>query len=308
MLKILILGGNGFIGKNLIFDLINKNYYLRIFDKYNTFEGLNSEKIEFNLGDFDNLDLLKKSLNGIDIVVHLLSTTNPAISNKDPQRDIKSNLLNTLDFLDLMCEEGVKRIIFASTGGAIYGETVDSEIDELHQTNPISSYGIVKLAIEKYLEIYRRLWKLEYTILRFSNPYGVYQNPLSGQGAIAAFIWKVLNKESIEIWGDGEVARDFIYISDVVDAIAKAIEFQPKSRIYNIGSGEKIKINKIISLIEVHAQYKVKVNHLAARDVDVRSNCLDINLAKKELNWHPTVNINDGIARLFDHYQKMKLK
>lgn len=306
MKKILILGGSGFIGKNLLEKLIKNHYFVRIFDKNKVDEKKLNKNLEFQKGNFEDIEILKKSLKNIDIVIHLLSTTNPALSNNNPRLDIQSNLINTLNLLDLMCEVGVKRIIFASTGGAIYGDSLDSKINECHATNPISSYGVVKLAIEKYLEIYNRKSGIEYTVLRFGNPYGEYQNPHLGQGAIAAFVWKAINDIPIEIWGNGEVARDFIYISDVVNAIVNVVERQPRSRIYNIGSGEKITLNRIISLIKNTLPNKIEVIYCKSRDVDVVSNCLDINLAQDELNWHPEVSISEGILRLVNYYKSFK--
>ena len=304
MKRILIIGGSGFIGKNIAYGLSKRGYQVKVYDKFNSF--FNPNNINIKIGDFSDTVALKEALVDIEIVVHLVSTTTPAISNENPCLDIKDNLINTINLLELMDSQGVKNLIFASTGGAIYGQTDVSIISELHATNPTSSYGVVKLAIEKYLEIYKKKCGLNYTILRFSNPYGEYQNPHSGHGAIATFVWRALNREAIQIWGDGEVARDFLYISDLVDVIPKVIEFGNKAPIYNIGSGVKSTLNEIIQKISDNLPYDVEVIYGEPRGFDIKSNCLDITLATKDLKWMPKIKIEEGIKKLINYYESIK--
>lgn len=159
-------------------------------------------------GDLGNHGLIREALEGIDVVFHLASTTLPKTSNDDPGYDVRSNVVDTIQLLEACVDAGVRKVIFASSGGTVYGVPERLPIKEDHPTNPISSYGIVKLTIEKYLGLFHYLYGLDYAALRISNPYGPYQDPAGQQGAISVFLHRILSGQPIAIWGDGEIVRE----------------------------------------------------------------------------------------------------
>mgnify|MGYP001595638612 FL=1 len=189
--------------------------------------------------------------------------------------------------MNLSRQQGVKKIVFISSGGTVYGNSVQCPISETDATDPVCSYGISKLSIEKYLHLFYHLHGLDYVVLRAANPFGERQNPRSGQGAVATFLWKFLRQEPIEIWGDGNISRDYFYISDLVSAILTAIEEKTPSKLYNIGSGVPHSLNKLVNFMQrVTGRTKV-VQYSPARKLDVATNFLDISRAQKELHWQP---------------------
>ena len=170
-----------------------------------------------------------------------------------------------------------------------------SPTPESHPTNPLSSYGITKLTIEKYLEHFRVEHGLDYVILRIANPYGRYQNPHAAQGAVRVFLERALNRQPIEIWGNGEAVRDYIYISDVIEAMIAAITYSPGPRLFNVGSGQGRSVNEVVQAIRQAVGCDVVVHHLPGRSVDIPSNVLDIGLICSCMGWRPKVTFDHGI-------------
>lgn len=250
--------------------------------------------LEWIQGDFGNQNDITQALHDIDIVYHLASTTQPKTSNLDPIFDIQSNLIKTISLLDLIRNYPNVKIIFLSSGGTIYGEPQLTQISESNPTEPKCSYGIVKLMIEKYLALYNFLYGVDYRILRLANPYGPGQENLL-QGVIGAFLMRVLEDQKIEIWGDGSVVRDFIYIDDTIDALILLSNYQGSDRIFNIGSGCGRNILEIISSIENITGKKAKIIFCEKRNFDVPYSVLDISLAYKELKWAPKTSFEIGL-------------
>jgi len=298
-MRCLVLGGAGFIGSHLVDALVRDGHSVRVFDLQNINLGNLQQSIgsiEITLGDFGNINDVSPTLDGMDVVIHLISTTTPGPSNKNPVYDVETNVIGTLNMLKEAARKGVRKIIFPSSGGTIYGIPQSVPIAETHPTDPICSYGITKLTVEKYLSFYHHLNDLDYTVLRFANPYGPRQRINSVQGAIAVFLGKVLKNEQITIWGDGSIGRDYFFISDLISAIMKVIGPGTKSKLYNIGSGTSESLNEIIKVIEEVTGRKTKVNYTPPRMFDVPVNCLDISRAREELDWHPQVELRKGIA------------
>ena len=296
----LVLGGAGFIGSHIVDTLLVHGYKVRVFDRLRIDTVNLSQsmaRIEFVSGDFTNINDITNALEDIDTIVHLVSTTIPASSNEAPVYDIETNIAGTVRLLELAKDAGVKKIVFASSGGTVYGEPLQIPIPETHPNNPICSYGITRLAIEKYLHLFHHLYDLDYSILRIANPYGERQNPNGGLGAVTVFIWKVLHGEPITIWGNGEVARDYFYISDLAAAFVQLIENQTPSKIYNIGSGTAYSLNEILNVIQAVTGKKAIVNYTHARALDVPVNYLDISRAKRELSWVPSISLEQGIEK-----------
>jgi UDP-glucose 4-epimerase len=178
--------------------------------------------VEWIEGDLVNQEDLEAAIQGCDIIYHLVSTTLPKSSNDNPAYDIETNVIGTLHLLDLARKKMGKKVIFISSGGTVYGVPGEVPIKESYPTNPLCSYGIVKLTIEKYLALYHQLYGLDYCVIRPSNPFGERQRVTGAQGAVAVFLHKALRDEPIEIWGDGTVVRDFIYVGDLTAALVKA--------------------------------------------------------------------------------------
>jgi UDP-glucose 4-epimerase len=192
---------------------------------------------------------------------------------------------------------GIRKVVFLSSGGAVYGLPLWLPIPEHHPTNPICSYGITKLAVEKYLGMFEKLYGLEYVVLRISNLYGERQRTKSSQGAVAVFLGKALAGENIEIWGDGSVIRDYVHIADVVNAILASAQYDGPERIFNIGFGVGISLNEVISEIECAMGMKVSRTYVKGRAFDVPSSVLGIECAKRELRWEPEISFPVGLRR-----------
>lgn len=299
MTKCLVLGANGFIGSHLVEALAEKGFYVRAFGRSHMVPatGIDSPLIERVEGDFVHEGDVSAALEGCDICFHLVSTTLPKSSNDDPKFDIQTNIGGTATLLKHAAACGIKKIVFLSSGGTVYGVPSEVPIRENHPTDPICSYGITKLAIEKYLELYRHLHGLDYTILRLSNPYGERQRVAATQGAIAVFLNKALRNEPIEIWGDGSVVRDYIYISDVISALTTTIDYSGSQRVFNIGAGQGKSINEIIESIESIVGHEIVRQYKQSRPFDVPKSILSIAQAKQELNWHPATSFDDGLTR-----------
>jgi len=303
-MKCLILGGGGFLGSHLCDALLTYGHTIRIFDRPNLkrfrkFSG--DEPVEWFEGDFVNSEDLVRSVSGCDIIYHLVSTTLPKTSNDNPIYDIETNVIGTLRLLEKAKEERVKKVVFVSSGGTIYGIPDEVPIKENHPTEPICSYGIGKLAIEKYLNLYNELYDVDYCVLRLSNPYGNRQNINGSQGAVSVFLNKAMRNEIIEIWGDGSVVRDYIHVNDVVRAMVMILDLnQGDKKIFNIGSGYGKSLNEIVSEINKIIPTMRAPEYSSSRALDVPTNILDISLAKEIFGWVPEVTFEEGLKMTFN--------
>lgn len=294
----IIYGGAGFIGSHIAEDLLLNNYKVSLFDKLNASKKNVKhilDRADFIEGDFNNEVDISKSLKNRDYVVHLVSSTLPASSNLNPFYDVESNLLASLHLFEQCVKNSVKKVIFISSGGTVYGNPVKIPIGENHSTNPLNSYGIIKLTIEKYLSLYKGLKGLDYRVLRFSNPFGERQNPLLGQGLIPHLLYRIKHKKPIEIWGNGRVIRDYFYIKDGAKSIHKAIRDRSGNHVYNISSGKGLSINQILNKFRKKLKLEFTVNYMESRKFDVSSNILDNRLAARYLKWKPETEFDEGL-------------
>lgn len=308
-MKCLVLGGGGFIGSHLSKALLEQGHAIRIFERPNLKPaGIlpGGKDLEWLEGDFLNERDIGQAVAGCEVIFHLISTTISNSSNKNPVYDVESNLVSTLHLLEAARNAGVRQVIFASSGGTVYGVPQEVPIKETHPTDPICSYGISKLAIEKYLHLYHAMHGLDYRILRIGNPYGEGQRTMASQGAVAVFLYKALNDEVIEIWGDGSVTRDYIYVGDVVQAFLKAMRSSGEHRFFNIGSGEGRSLNELIGAIESLVGRPVTRRFLPARAFDVPTNVLDISRAKAFLDWQPKTSFYDGLSQTLKWLDQQK--
>lgn len=292
----LVLGAGGFIGSNLCTALVKAGQTVRAFNR--AIPDNPSPSLEWMQGDFHDKGSLSKAVSGCSTVYHLIATTLPAPSNANPAHDAQTNILSTLQLLEVALANGVKKIVFASSGGTVYGITNPQAIKETHATNPICAYGISKLAIEKYLHLYYHLHGLNYCILRVANAYGPNQKGTGVQGIIGTFLAKIMLGQCLEIWGDGEVVRDFIHVADVAAALVKAKDYQGSERVFNIGSGQGHSVNDLLSMLEQLLGKPIEKHYTAARNLDVPYSVLDIRRAQKYLSWQPTIALEHGIREL----------
>ena len=299
-MKCIIFGGGGFIGSTIADRLLKGGHELRIFERprvepYRVFN--KKEKVEWLTGDLLSAHDVSDAIEGCDAVLHLVSTTLPKNSNDDPVYDVQTNVVATLQMLNAMVTHNVSKIIFISSGGTVYGEPKYLPVDELHPTDPLVSYGITKLAIEKYLQMYENIHGIKAITLRVANPYGERQRIETAQGAVGVFLHHALKDLPIQIWGDGNVTRDYIHISDVAEAFVKALEYVGEKRVFNISSGTGVSLNDLIEVLEEVIGRPIDRSYLPGREFDVPVSVLANDLAKEELNWSPIVSFRDGIKR-----------
>src|SRR5688572_3044196 len=300
MSSCLVLGGAGFIGSHLAEALAQEGHRVKLFDRPHVDRlplFARQHGFEVFTGDFLNPQALAPALRGTEVVYHLVSTTLPKTSNDNPLYDIESNVLGSLRLLALCREHGVRKVVFVSSGGTVYGLPRAVPLDESHPTEPICSYGIHKLAVEKYLHLAHRLHGLDYCILRPANLYGPRQRLDIAQGAVGVFLDRALRDQPIQIWGDGSVVRDYVYVSDAVEAIVKTAGFEGEPRIFNLGSGVGASLNQLIGEIRNLLGRPVRVEYTEARAVDVPVSVLDCTLARRHLGWSARTSLSEGLQR-----------
>ncbi len=299
-MRVLILGGNGFIGSHLVDEAGRHGHQVRVFDRHpeRYREPLNG--VEYVVGDFGSRADVSEALNGIDLVFHLVGTTLPQTSNEDPAFDVEANVIRAIALLEECVAKGVQKVVYVSSGGTVYGIPGVLPVREDSPTSPISSYGITRLFVEKYLELFRRLRGLEYAVVRPSNAYGPRQNPCAAQGIVSVFLGRILEGRGITIWGDGSVVRDYVYVQDLVEGIYAAAVPPSTHRVFNLGSGAGVSVNELVELIARQVGSDVKVEYEAGRAFDVPAIYLDVSRAAEELGWRPTTSLSDGIARTLE--------
>lgn len=299
-MKITIIGGNGFIGSHLVDRLFKENKYrITVFGRsLNSFSETH-KNVEYILGDFDDDMLLRKAIFGSDIVVHLLSTTVPSTANFDPVYDVNTNLIGTINLLKIVGEQNVKRFIYTSSGGTVYGNPQYTPMDENHPLQPVGSYGITKVAIESYIKMYSKKYGFSSAIIRPSNPYGPRQSYKGLQGVISTFLYKILTDQKLIVWGDGSAIRDYIYIDDVTEFLLHSIE-NDYDGIFNLGFGKGYSVNEIIHYIEECTSKKANVEYKNIEASNVTEVVLDNSKIKKVFKLRPKVILEEGIQ---NHYK-----
>ncbi|SEG17670.1 UDP-glucose 4-epimerase [Nitrosospira multiformis ATCC 25196] len=300
-MKIVIFGGGGFIGSAIVDRLLLDGHELTIFERprvepYRKF--LDTEPVKWLTGDLLSTHDVGDAIDGMDIVIHLVSSTLPKSSNDDPIYDVQSNLVGSLQMLNVMVAKKIRKIIFISSGGTVYGRPEYLPIDERHPTAPQVSYGITKLAIEKYLLLFEQMHGIKTTILRVANPFGERQRIETAQGAVSAFLHRALSGQPIEIWGDGTATRDYIYISDVADAFARTVTYEGPQSVFNISSGAGTSLNELVSLLEEILGHTIECRYLSGRSFDVQVSILSNTLAQQEMGWMPKVPLREGIENV----------
>jgi UDP-glucose 4-epimerase len=295
-LSSIVLGSGGFIGTNVCRRLASRGARVRAFSRHFTFPHAMAG-IDLRTGDFGDPDALAAAIEGFDIVYHLMHATPPQPANADMAGDIKNNVLPSLALFDICGKLRVKRIVFLSSGGTVYGRSKILPTPETAPTEPIAAYGISKLMIEKYLALHEHLHQTDYRILRVTNPFGPFQTTIKNQGIIATLIARGLKDEPIEIWGDGSVVRDFVYIDDVVDALELASRDKSDFRIFNIGRGEGHNLRDIVGKIQGLLGKELKIIWKDARASDVPVSVVSSTRAKEVLGWEPKASLDEGLEK-----------
>jgi UDP-glucose 4-epimerase len=301
----IVLGGGGFLGTNLCRRLASSGYRVRAFGRSCQFrEAL--DHVEWYHGDFSDTVAMAAAIETHEIVFHLIHATTPQSANLDMVGDLQQNVASSLALFDICRNSGVKRIVYVSSGGTIYGPSTQIPTSETAPTDPITAYGVGKLAIEKYLALYAHLFGLDYRILRVANPFGPFQIPLKNQGVIAALISRALRNEPIEIWGDGSAVRDYIYVDDVVTALEKAMFDQSNFRIFNIGSGHGRSLLQVIAAVQPLLNTEIKIEWKHGRPVDVPVSVLSIERARTILGWTPSTCFEEGLHLTLDWWRSIE--
>jgi UDP-glucose 4-epimerase len=293
-----LIGAGGFLGINLAHHLASQVNDLRCFGRQSSFPNA-FHGLRWIAGDTTD-DTVTEALVGCHTVIHLASTSTPATADRHIATDAQANIVASLQLFDRCIAAGVKRIVFISSGGTVYGIPTIVPTPESAQTLPITAYGVAKLAIEKYLEVYLRQRGLDYIVLRIANPYGPFQTTRKQQGVIAAFLTQALRGSPLEIWGDGHTVRDYVYVADVAKAVISALKYKGNQRIFNIGSDVGLSIIDIIAAMETLFGRTLEKHFRAGRTVDVPVSILDCDLAEKELGWHADTSFSDGLRLTVD--------
>ena len=305
MSNCLVLGADGFIGSHLVDVLAAAGHQVRAVDRFKGGAGVNLTQerpnVQLVTGDFLNREDLDAALENIDYVFHFVSTTTPATSAKDPMIDIDTNVRGSVQLMQLCVEHNVKRIIFPSSGGAIYGQDFPRPINEGDATEPVSPYAIGKLTIEGYLRYFQETHNLDHLALRISNPYGVRQNLVGNQGVIPIFLNLIRQGLPLNVFGDGGMIRDYLYITDLIEMIVGIFDKPTKYRTYNLGTGKGLALKDMIEYMKQITGNKVVVNYFPSRPTDVEHVLLDIKRYRKEFGDPELLAIHDGIKKTWDY-------
>jgi len=305
-MKVLITGGAGFIGSNVADTLLEKGYEVCVIDN------LSSGKIQ-NLDPkvkFYEADIRDKSVKDIfekekpEIVIHNAAQVSVRNSLEDPIEDASINILGSINIFEQSRSNGVKKIIFASSGGTVYGEQQYFPADEQHPLKPISPYGVAKLSVEKYLYFYYLTYKMKYVALRYANIYGPRQDPYGEAGVVAIFSNKLLSGQQPIINGDGLQTRDYVYVEDAAKANLAAVENDFTGEI-NIGTGIETDVNELFEILkDASGNVSVKKEHGPAKEGEQKKSVLSHEKASNILGWKPEVKIKDGLIKTFNWFKE----
>lgn len=297
MADILVIGGNGFLGSHLVDALVVREHRVTVFDMFSGTRHWASEGVDIVDGNFLNIADLRRAVRGKQIVVHMLSTTDPATAENDPIVDIRTNILGSVELFQICADEGVEHVYFASSGGTIYGDRDQESFSEEDLTLPVSPYGIGKLAIENYMRFFERKYGLRSTSFRISNPYGTRQNPHKRQGIIPIFLRNILNNKPLTVMGDGTMFRDYIYVKDFANIVATMISTGPSQPVYNVGSGRGTTVNELVdAMVNVTGRHPV----IEYRDIPstyVHGSVLDTTRIQNEFGPFEMTELEVGIQR-----------
>lgn len=301
-MNIIIFGAAGFIGINLTKELCkDRHNFITVVDRNRSYfkpiESMDFTNLRIEESQLGGDDDYERFVKGQEIVFHLVSTSVPSTSNQAVADELNQNIGFSVSLLEACVRQNVKKIVFLSSGGAIYGKESQCPIKETAPEKPISSYGVQKSTIEKLLYLYHYMHGLDYRIVRLANPYGPYQRPNGVLGAVTTFIYKALKGEEIQVYGDGSVIRDFIYIDDAIKGILNIANGTDGHHVFNLGSGYGTSISTVLKTIHETLNLEMKVKYMDGRQVDVPVNYLDISKYENIFGELEPVKLEEGIKR-----------
>jgi len=304
-MKVMVTGGAGFIGSHIVDNLITEGYDVIVIDDLSSGRDKNINK----KAKFYKLDIQDSRLESIfqqekpDYVNHHAAQIDVRRSVTDPSLDAKINVLGTINILQNCTKYNVKKVVFASSGGAIYGEQETFPAPETHPLRPISPYGITKLVAEHYLYYYKTVFGLDYVTLRYSNVYGPRQNPFGEAGVVAIFVQKMINGEQPVINGDGEQTRDFVYVGDVGRANMLALKSNTSECVFNIGTGTETSVNQIFINLKKIINPSFNEKHAPAKKGEQIRSVIDYTRAKRILHWEPQTSFINGLRETCEYFK-----
>lgn len=304
-MKILVTGGAGFIGSNVVDRFIGEGHQVVIVDDLSTgFRENVHPKATFyqlDIRDPGLAEMFEKERP--EMVDHHAAQIDVRKSVDDPMFDAQVNVLGSLNLIRQCVAHGVKKVVYASTGGAIYGEPEYLPADENHPVRPLSQYGISKHVVEHYLYLYRHNYDLNYTVLRYPNVYGPRQDPHGEAGVVAIFTEALFQGKQPTIYGDGTHTRDYVFVGDIVEANLLALE-RGDGQIVNLGWGQEVSVNEIFATLKSHLAMEIEPLYDQERLGEIHRICLDSVKAHRELDWRPRVDLDEGIKRTIEYYRK----
>jgi UDP-glucose 4-epimerase len=305
-MRILVTGGAGFIGSHIADALSAAGHAVAVFDNLSTGRlGNVPAAAEFFEADIRDADAVRDVFDRFrpEAIVHQAAQVDVRSSVADPAGDAHVNIVGSINVLEACREAGARRVLFASTGGAIYGEQDRFPADETHATRPVSPYGVAKLAVEAYLFYYRVAYGVEYAALRYANVYGPRQNPHGEAGVVAIFADHLLRGITATINGDGDQTRDYVYVGDVVRANVLALE-RGLSGVFNVGTGVETTVNQIFDGLRSRAGDGVDARHGPAKAGEQRRSCLDASKLERDAGWQPEVPLDDGLGETVAYFRR----
>ncbi len=302
--RVTIMGGTGFIGRPLCRAFLDAGFSVNSFGRTHRKDRQGGDLMTYSACRIEDTDAVIAAIEHSDLIVHLVNTTVPGSSMADVGFDISSNLLPNVQWMNRLNETEVKRVIFVSSGGTVYGVTEPRAIDESSPTNPITAYGVTKLALEKYLRILADRNGVELVIARPSNIYGIGQNFKSGQGLVGVFIDRILRGEAIKVWGDGSTVRDYLSLQDFCAAILGLASYTGEHALFNVSSGVGVSVRDVLSCIEAHLGELRGIEYLPARNFDVPYNVLSSKRLFEATGWQPKIAFEAGVAEMIDQMKR----
>ncbi|UCE13978.1 MAG: NAD-dependent epimerase/dehydratase family protein [Candidatus Heimdallarchaeota archaeon] len=304
-MEFLVTGGAGFVGSHLIEALLSENHSVVCLDDFSTGKKKNLEtirdKLELVEGDIRDPTIVREVVMNVDVVFHLAAQISVSRSVREPLLDASVNIEGTINLLEAIRNSPVKRFIYMSTGGAIYGEPKVIPALENTLENPISPYGLSKLVGERYLQWYHKNYGLSYSIIRPANIFGPRQDPLGEAGVISIFLGRIKNNQPLDIFGDGTDTRDYVYVKDIAEVCIKAMK-STHNDIFNAGTGKQTNVLELIRIIENVTKHETRKNFCAPRSGDVHHISLDSKNAYDKLGWKPRTDITTGISNTWEWF------
>ena len=304
-MKVLVTGGAGFIGSHVADRLVQEGHEVIVVDNLYTGRRKNINRA----ARFYKLDIQSWRLERVfrnerpNVVMHLAAQMDVRKSVEDPMFDAQVNVLGTLNILQQSVKHGIRKIVFSSSGGAIYGEQELYPAPETHPLKPLSPYGLSKLCGEQYLSYFQRIGGLQVVSLRYANVYGPRQDPEGEAGVVAIFIQKLLNNEQPVINGNGRQTRDFVYVEDVVEANL-AVMGPETEGVYNVGTGVETSVNDLFRILVQHTGSTCKEVHGPAKKGEQLRSVIDSSKLRQELSWEPRMALSDGLKRTVEYFRE----